>query len=213
MLNAAVVPQSVARIPYGDPVAQELLGDEPGASSLGVFVQPRAQGLGFWAVAAKWAVKALPYVTSAIRSLHGGGAVDDPISAVWKALGASAVNARVGPDGYWYDLTTGAKLSSEEADDRREDVVAATIHAHVGADGWWVDNTTGQTLTHGDVWKRYQQLSATGAVLGPGGASGTGGATGPGGAPVGMAGLSMQTLAIAGAVGLGLLLLTKKRGR
>ena len=221
MLSAArVQPRSIAAIPYGDPIAQELLGDAPGDSSLGVFVSPRAEQRGLGGLGFAWAsiIKAVPMVVSAIRSItdrNGGSTASDPISAVWQKIPPSAINARVGSDGWWYDLTTGAQLSHEDAALLQQNIVAATIHAHVGPDGWWVDDTTGATLDHQAVWNRYQELSKTGTILtGPQahstGPAGSGGTPAGGGTP-NTAGISTQTLLIIGAVGLGLLLLTGKR--
>lgn len=219
MLSAArVQPRSIAAIPYGDPIAQELLGDQAGDSSLGVFVAPSAErrGLGF-AFSIPAILKAVPTVVGFIRQVSGGGsATSDPIAAVWQAVPPSAINAREGTGGYWYDLATGSELSHEEAAERQQNLVAAMIHAHVGPQGWWVDDTTGETLDHDAVWARYQTLGGTGTILtGPQahGAGAGGGAGGGAGAPVGAAtaGLSTQTMLIIGAVGLGLLLVSKKR--
>lgn len=156
------------RIPHADPVAMELLSAPVTPNDqLGSF--PRAsqpQGLGFWVEAASFVTKAVPIIQGIIRNVQGGGGVsNDPVSAVWMALPASAVNARVGADGWWYDITTGQRLSHEEAALRQQQVVAGSISAHVGDDGWWYDNRTNQQLTHQDAMNRYDALVKQGRPM------------------------------------------------
>lgn len=145
---------------YADPVAMQLLDgayNPPSLGNLGAFVE--ARGLGF-AFTAAGVAKAAPIVIDTITRLFGSHPSEDvtnPIHAIVDALPPEAVNARKGSDGWWYDLADGHRLTHEEADARKNQVVAETIGCHVGPDGWWYDNETGQQVSHQDAWLRYQR--------------------------------------------------------
>lgn len=157
------------RIPHADPVAMELLTDGPelpAPEQLGAFPKPGDGGnLGFFGLDIALVTKAIPVIQGIIRGVQGGAYSGDPVAAVWMALPASAINARVGADGWWYDISTGAKLSHEEAAQRQQQVVAKSIGAHVGPDGWWYDDRTNQQLSHQDAINRYDALVKAGSPM------------------------------------------------
>lgn len=161
------IPEAVA---YADPVAMTLLADRPSSShvsGIGLFPSQGTQlgrmsgGLGIFGIDDAIIASAIPSIVSAIGGVKAkGAAVSDPVSAVWQALPASAVNAHVGSDGWWYDNTDGHQLSHTEAALRQQQVTAASISATVTPSGWWADSVDGHQLTHAEAWGRYQALQA-----------------------------------------------------
>lgn len=190
MLSASAVPRATRGIPFGDPIAQELLGDDPVESSLGVFVGSTS-ALGFSlapVIGGAAQGSAIPgvgttvgavigVVTSLASSLFrsGGGAPSDPLEHLTDQIPPDAINAYKGADGWWYDRGDNHRLSHEEASQKQHAVGAACIGAHVGSGGWWYDNATGQQLSHAEAWARYQQLVSHGGVYGAVGATPTDG--------------------------------------
>ena len=134
---------------------------DPIASQYGAGLSGMDGGLGIFGIDDAIIAAAIPAIVQAIGGVKAkGAAVSDPVSAVWQALPASAVNARVGSDGWWYDLSDGHQLSHAEAAQRQQQVVAASIYATVGANGWWLDTTDGHQLSHAEAWTRYQYLES-----------------------------------------------------
>lgn len=183
MLSAAFA-SPATRVPFADPIAQELLGEEPTAPALGVFVRPDQFGfststVGGAAAAGASAGSIIPGVGTTVGAVigtvvslagslfaRGGGQPSDPLEHLTDQIPPEAINAHVGEGGWWYDNTDGHQLSHEEAAQKQHAVGAASINAHVGAGGWWYDNNTGQQLSHADAWSRYQQLVAHGGLYG-----------------------------------------------
>lgn len=209
--------------PFADPIAMDLLEGQAqparALAALGAF--PSQRGLGF-AFSIPMLTRAIPTIVGLIRQVQGQGqSVTDPVSAVWRRLPASAVNARVGPENWWYDLTDGRRLTNEEAALRQQEVVAASIGAHVGDEGWWIDNATNQTLNHAEAWRRYQALSGSNGTMAhnpfPAGnganTSGSGG-TGLGPSSAGIAGMfgNIPPLVLVGGA-VAVFFLLRKRGR
>ena len=219
---------------YRDPYASEALAHlTAGRSALGEFVQP-SPGLGFFGVTVAGITKALPFIRAAVQSIsRSGDTQTDPISAIWRALPAEAINAYVGSDGWWYDRSDNHKLSHDEAARRQQAITAASIGATVGAGGWWVAEN-GSQLSHADAWAAYQRLAgitpqqagAQGGTQGgtqPGAQGGTQAgvqpptntknrASGPNtGGAVAQAGITPQTLMILGGAAVALLALSRRR--
>jgi hypothetical protein len=207
---------------YRDPLTSRALRDllTP-APTLGMF--PATSHLGFFGIDDAFIASAVPLVRNLIGS-HATQAATDPVSAVWKAIPADAVNARVGADGWWYDLADGHRLEHEEAALRQQQLVAGTIGASVGTGGWWVDNADGHQLSHAEAYQRYQQLHAGQTVGGtPIATNSTPWAPSPTG-PIpfsttgkkpttAVAGISPTTLLVLGGVGVVLLAMSGRRGR
>ena len=170
MFASAHPSEQLRDVPHIDPVAMDLLESAPASDgALGVF---NDNGLGVIQFAA--VAKAVPIIVDLFRRFGGGRtSTGDIAQAIWKNLPASAVNARVGPDGYWYDLTDGHRLSHEEAAERQKRVVADAIGAVIGSDGWWYDPDTNVRLSYQDTIDRFNALSQGGGlpVGAPGGPS------------------------------------------
>lgn len=207
--------RSVSRIAYVDPVAMHLLGGASrGDGSLGAFAVTRSSGLGIFGIDDALIATAASAIGGMVRGMKNQ-TVSDPVSAIWKAIPAAAIGARVGSDGWWYSLDDGHRLTHEEAATRQQQITAAVIGATVGADGWWMKD--GQQLSHQQAWSMYQQMAGitpTGTTPGAGGGSpvpGTPIRSTPSG--TGIAGLSTTTIlmVLGGAVLLAVAM--KKRGR
>lgn len=142
---------------FSDPIASRAL------AGLGNY-QPGlgyGRGLGLFGIDDALIAAAIPFVQQAIAGANRNSQVQlDPVSAVWKKLPAEAIGAHVGSDGWWLDNATGAKLSQNEAATRQQEITAATIYARVDpGSGWWVDVADGHQLSHAEAWQRYQALA------------------------------------------------------
>lgn len=103
---------------------------------------------------------------SVLGSLGGSAKASDPLEKITDKIPASAVNAYVGQDGWWYDNTDNHQLTHKEASQRQHQVGANAIGASVGPDGWWYDNADNHQLSHAEAWQRYQTLVASGGNYG-----------------------------------------------
>lgn len=107
-----------------------------------------------------------------VASLFGGGASDpDLASKVWKnikptdTLTLDVLNVRAMTDG-WHDKTTGAKLTTEDADFRSNTLMASLIGARVPAPkSAWLDNVTGQPLSNAEASRRWVSSYGASATL------------------------------------------------
>lgn len=109
------------------------------------------------------------------------GAVGTKPGDRFAALGAqqaAAVGAKVGPDGYWYDLTDGHRLTRDEADQRTQKAGVGHSDDTSYNQGGWLGSLLGRNgPAVGGVLKAGTIAAATaagGAVAGPllGGAAG-----------------------------------------
>jgi len=97
----------------------------------------------------------------------------DPASQVWKHIASSAqlvlqaLNVKVGNDGKWYDASTNALLSQEEADYRAESLMAQLVGSHIGSptDRYWYDNSDNHRLTSPEAFTRWTTSYGSGATL------------------------------------------------
>ena len=233
--------QGAAEVPYRDPIASlamqdgarrgATLGAFPGG--LGIPLPPPSVIYGAIKVVQGW---------------FGGGGNTDPASAVWSKIqpGDESVlevlNVHVGADGKWYDATTNALLSQEDADFRSESLMAQLIGATMRSDRYWYDNQTNQRLTSQEAFSRWETSYGPGATLESVVASGAAYHAPQTATPAGTAwtaptstssptnarpagtsvqsasllptaGMSPMTLALVAGGALALILLAKKRGR
>lgn len=132
---------------------------EPGNDAVQVADDDTPEGLGwiqFIPAIATGAREVWDAVDGGGNGADGGGA--NPLEAITDKVPPSAINAFVGPDGYWYDNATRNRLSHEEASRRQHAYMAALIGATVQSDGYWRRN--GQVLTHAQAYQLYQQITS-----------------------------------------------------
>lgn len=131
---------------------------EDGTDAIAIADDDTPEGLGW--------IQFIPAIATGVRevwnAVDGAGGGDgegaNPLEAITDKVPPSAINAFVGPDGYWYDNTTRNRLSHEEASRRQHAYMAALIGATVQADGYWRRN--GQVLTHAQAYQLYQQITS-----------------------------------------------------